>query len=54
MSAIMTCWNNVSLVYPYVDDLRFDVDEGNASVGVVRYVDSLRILAVSLSSRGSS
>ena len=45
----MACWNKVSPVSPYLDDVRSGAGEGPVRVCVPRSVGSLQILAVCVS-----
>ena len=49
----MLCWNKVSPVSPYPDDVLSNTDEGAMSVCVLKYVGSIYILVVRVSFKES-
>jgi hypothetical protein len=49
VAAMMTLWNKVSPVCPYLDDVRSGADKGPVRVGSARFEGSLQIFAVGVS-----
>ena len=54
VTAAMTCWNKVSPASPYLEGIRFNINEGHVRVCVARSVGSLRILVVGVSIKWSN
>jgi hypothetical protein len=52
--AMMACWNKISSVSSYPNDVQSDASERRVRVCVPRFVGSLRILAVDVSVKDSN
>ena len=51
---MITLWNKVSLVFPYLDDIRSGADDGQVRVSSAKSEDSLQIFTVGVSARRCS